>query len=94
MMKVTHVALFSLLCLPASAGSAKPEARSNVSVQTMPAECNPKPCVTLNAQELNVLGPIVGGRFQQLQQEYQALGSVIQDIKRQTAPKPETSQKK
>lgn len=66
------------------------DAHGNKREYTLPAApaCQSAPCVTLNANELNVLGPIVGGRFQALQQEVQNLGAVIQDIQRQTAPQP------
>jgi len=44
--------------------------------------------VTLNAQEMNVLGPVIGGHYQQLQQELQNLGVVVQDIQKQMGQLP------
>ena len=88
MSRYFHVIIaLSLLSLPACA--APPASKQQPTAPTpIVGACQPQPCVTLNAQEMNVLGPVIGGHYQQLQQELQNLGVVVQDIQKQMGQLP------
>lgn len=83
-LKITTIALLAS-CMAVAGCAADPAKQGTAPVAACQA---PAGSVCLTQQELSVLGPIVGSHFQQLQQEYQNLSAVIQDIQRQTAPPP------
>lgn len=89
--KITCILSVALMVYPLTACAASEKASA---ISVSPQSCAKPPCVVLNADELTILSPLVSNRLQQLQQEYQSLGAVVQDIQKQAVPQPPLPAKK